>query len=124
MAFNSIFNFGAKRLTDNDYINPYQFNSGICSSDYCLEFPHEIQSPREKILYAIWHAGELPYYKLGLLTNLPQNIVEMELSALVKENKILTIDNRTPCIDQQFTSHHPNSQFTLDQSLKINKKEI
>jgi len=55
----------------------------LCTAGFSLVVPEEVQSAREKILYALWHVGELAFHKILLFTDLERSEAEYELAKLV-----------------------------------------
>ena len=67
-----------------------EFLGEASTRDFCLVYPDVVQTAKEKILFALWRFGELPYYKLMLLTGLKVDALNEELSDLLNNQEITT----------------------------------
>ncbi len=77
-------------------------------------YPDEVHTSREMILYALRRAGELPYYKLLLLTGLDISLLNNELEQLIADNKIFVTRHGgdADCFANSFSS----SSFRLNRN--------
>lgn len=57
---------------------------------FALVNPDEVVSGRERVLYALWHVGELPYYELLLYADIDKNELDAVLSELLDNALIST----------------------------------
>ncbi|HFC93024.1 MAG TPA: hypothetical protein ENJ51_09450 [Leucothrix mucor] len=72
----------------------------------CWYFPDEIQTPREMVLYTLWLNGELPFYKVLLLTGMDIDKLNSELKKLIEEKEIASIElgDAEGCFKNGFSS--------------------
>ncbi|MEJ2455564.1 MAG: hypothetical protein P8103_15605 [Candidatus Thiodiazotropha sp.] len=54
-----------------------------------LDFPESVQSPEEKVLYALWREGDQSLSSTFLLTGLPTNELKAAVEKLSSENRII-----------------------------------
>lgn len=77
----------AKRLKDMyvTRMQPLADSRRLSTTGFSLVVPDQVNSPREKILYALWNVGELSFHKITLFTDLNKTTVESEILKLIHQ---------------------------------------
>ncbi len=72
---------------------PINKNSNSKSIGIQLEFPDEITSTENKVIYSLWREGDQSFYNLQLLVGISQDHLDTTLNTLLRKKRVLKIPN-------------------------------
>ena len=80
------------QLEGADYVGPTLRRSRIPRDiPLQLQFPSQIASPTEKVVYSLWHEGEQCYCNLRMLTGLSESELHEAIVSLLRSDQIVRI---------------------------------
>lgn len=104
-----------KETSAVDYVErltPIPGSSKYCTDGFRLVIPDEVQSPREKVAYALWNIGELPYHELLLYTDLARTELDSALKRLINKNVVAIVSPRLALLGLE--SEYFSASFKLE----------
>lgn len=80
----------------NNYrlFDPHKNKNGVSKGiGIQLEFPKEITSAENKVIYSLWREGDQSFYNLQLLVGISQDQLDTTLTTLLRKKRVLKIPN-------------------------------